>query len=268
MPEEKLGIEIDAVVKELASLRELVSQLKKTQENAGIAREKMSQFQKQTEQLRSLRESFQSINVAGAEMMALSGGILYGFKKMATGFIDRASEMQDYELTLTTCLRDEKKAREELEWATHFADVTPYDIPEVIKADVTLRGFGLDARKYLGMAGDMAAVMNKDLGSATMGVAKAMASGPAAMDILTQSFGITGDAVRKFGWKGKKDIEGFRLALEKLLVSRFAGGMAEKSKTLKSYILGLRGEWELFQAAAGKPLIGTTKEPGVHNERY
>jgi hypothetical protein len=258
MPTEKLGIEIDSIAKDVANLKSMVQDLKDIQTAAGGAQTKMSDFQKQAEQTRSLRETFQSMNQVGLEMMAVSGGILYGFKKVGMGFINAALETEKYELTLRTLFRSAQKAKEEMAWAGEFEEITPYSLKDIIASDVVMRSFGLDARKYLGMAGDMAAVYGGDaatLQSVVMGVSKAMASGAAGMDILTRSFGITGDALRQFGWKGTKDLVGFRKALEHLLVTRYAGGMKDLQKTLPAIIEGFHSEWFKFRKMVGEPLV-------------
>jgi hypothetical protein len=258
MPIEKLGIEIDAIAKDVANLKAMVQDLKDIQTAAGGAQTKMSDFQKQAEQTRSLRETFQSMGQIGLEMMAVSGGILYGIKKIATSFIDASVETEKYELTLKTLFKSAQKAKEELVWAKEFEDLTPYALQDVIKSTVIFRSFGLDARKYLGMAGDMAAVYGGDaatLESVVTGVARAMKIGAGGMDILTRSYAINAREVKKFGWSGQtEDIEGFRKALEKLLVTRFGGGMAELAKTLPAYIEGLRSQWKSFKEDVGTPL--------------
>lgn len=258
MSVEHLGIEIEAIVKELGQLKSLVSGLQQVQQNAGLAQQKMNEFQKQTEALRTARESFQSLNLVGAEMMAVGGGILAVFRNLGKGFIDAASESNKYRLTLETLFKSPERAEEELAWAEKFADLTPYALRDVVKGTVIFRSFGLDARKYFGMAGDMAAAFGGDaatLQSAVIGVAKAMASGAGAMDILRESFGITGDQLKKFGWKGKNDIAGFRKALEQLLTERFAGAMKKQSETFGAYLEGLRDYWRKFQTEIGRPLL-------------
>jgi len=256
---QKLGIEINAILKELGSMRQLAEDLKRIKENAGLADEKVAQFQQRVEKMRNLRESFQSLNLVGAQMMAMGGGVLFAFKKMAGGFIEAATEAEQYELTLTTLFRSAERAKEELDWAKKFEDVTPYALKDIIEATVMFRSFGLDAKKYLGMAGDMAAVMGKPLASAVYGVAKAMKSGAGAMEILQQSFGITGDALRELGWKGKGDLEGFRKALEKYLVTMYKGGMKAKAETIPAYIEGLRSYLWKFREMIGAPIIDVIK---------
>jgi len=258
MSVEKLGIEIEALVKDLSSLRELVQDLRNIQSQAAGTSEAMARFQRQTEQLRSLKETFSTLESAGLKMMAFSGGILFGAKKMAQGFIQSAAEMEKYELTLETLFKSKELAKAELEWAKRFEDLTPYALKDIIKSTVIFRSFGLDAKKYLGLAGDMAAAFGGDsatLQSAVMGLAKALASGAGAMDILRESFGITGDQLKKFGWKGKEDLIGFRKALESLLKERFAGSMEKLSKTFPAYLEGFKSYGEKFQAAIGKPLL-------------
>lgn len=258
MPTEKLGIEIEALAKDVAGLRSMVQDLKDIQQQAGGATREIAQFQRQAEQTRSLRETFSSMNQVGLEMMAVSGGLLYGYKKLGMGFVDAAFDMQKNEITLITLLKDEKKAIEELAWAKQFAWETPFDIRDVIEANTIFRSFGLDAREYLKMAADMAAAFgggSARFRSAVFGVAKAAASGAGALDILRESFGITGDQLRKFGWQGKNDLEGFRAALKLLLTERFAGGAEKLSRTLVGLIEGFKELWFHIKVEIGKTLL-------------
>lgn len=258
MPAEKLGIELEAIVRDLGQLKAMASDLKKIQTNAGLAEQKMAEFQRRTESLRMMRESFQSLNLVGAEMMAVSGGILAGFQKIGRGFVDAATEAEKFELTLLTLFKDAGRAKQELAWATEFAMGTPFELRDIIQATTMFRSFGLDAREYLGMAGDMAAAFggsSDKFHSAVMGVAKAAASGAGALDILRESFGITGDQLKEFGWSGKEDLEGFRTALKKLLRERFEGGMEKLSKTFGGIQSNIRDMLWSIKREVGKPIL-------------
>ncbi|MCK9324489.1 MAG: hypothetical protein M0P69_03240 [Bacteroidales bacterium] len=104
---------------------------------------------------------------------AISAAAALGAQKAGSWLISSNAQMEQYNQTLKVVLKNQEKAAETMEWATKFAAQTPFEIPGIVEATVRLQAYGLEAKKYLGDLGDMAAAMGKPLMQAVEAVADA-----------------------------------------------------------------------------------------------
>jgi hypothetical protein len=156
--------------------------------------------------------------------------------------IDSNAQMEQYQNTLTVVLGSQEKALQTLQWAQKFAAETPFEIPQIVEATTRLSAYGLEAQKVLGITGDMAAVMGKDLMQAVEAVADAQTG---ELERLKE-FGITKKMIEAqaklmgtspVNKQGQiTDQEAFNKALFALMEKRFKGGMEMQAKTFKGML--------------------------------
>jgi hypothetical protein len=193
--------------------------------------------------------------VGGAIKTMLTGALAWAGKRW---LIDSNADMETYRNTLAIVLKDQKKAVEMLSWAEKFAAKTPFEIPQVVEATVRLQSYGIQAQKTLGIVGDMASVMGKDLMSAVEAVADAQTG---ELERLKE-FGITKEMIQKqaklmgmmvINSKGQiTDQKAFNAALFALMEQRYKGGMEIQSRTFK----GMMSNVQDFIGRIGRKLGG------------
>ena len=149
-----------------------------------------------------------------------------------------------------------------LDWAKKFSGLTPFKIPQVVEATSQLEIYGINAKKWLPLIGDMAASMNKDVNSAAYGVAKALTGG--GFDVLRESFGITGQILTKYGFQGKMNtpaaLNNLAASLAKFMQAKFAGGMERMARTWSGALSMISDAIYQIKAAAGEGLFNKLKE--------
>jgi hypothetical protein len=183
-----------------------------------------------------------------------------------------ASELEAYRGTLNVVLKDTERAGKMMQWASQFANITPFDTKAVIEGTVRLQAYGINAQQTMGAIGDMASVMNKDLMQAIEAVADAQTGELERM----KEFGLTKAMIQKksdemfrnqtvINNKGQIiDQQKFNQALFALMDDRFAGGMAKQSKTFKGLMSTIKGTWQTALAEmAGVTVSGDIKEIGL-----
>ncbi|MBP1926844.1 hypothetical protein J2Z76_002714 [Sedimentibacter acidaminivorans] len=200
---------------------------------------------KSVDKLNSSLGSFQK------KIVGLATGYMVkkAFTAISSTALDSAASMEQYRITLNTVLKDSQKAGETLKWATNFANVTPFETDEIVGASVKLESYGLTAKKYLPIIGDMAAVMGKDAMQATEAIADAQTG---ELERLKE-FGITKEMIVEQSYKRLAGIEvvnnqgqitnqrAFNAALLSLMKEKFDGGMEAQSKTFKGRVSTIVG---------------------------
>jgi len=200
--------------------------------------------------------------IAGAAVMGMTGiGVTSGVKM--------ASELENYRITLNTVMKDTQKAGELMQWASKFANITPFDTKEVIEGTVRLQAYGISAQKSMGAIGDMASVMNKGLMQAIEAVADAQTGELERM----KEFGLTKAMIQKKSdemFRGQSvinnkgqitDQKKFNEAMFALMSERFEGGMNKQSKTLKGIMSTITGTWSTAIAEmAGVNAMGEIRD--------
>lgn len=147
------------------------------------------------------------------------------------------------------------KGKAAMNWIQKFAADTPYELEQVTAAFLQLRSYGIDAMDgSLRSAGDAAAAMNKDVGSAVEALADVMQGEFERLKEFGISASQQGKKVR-FSWTkdGKAmslDVAKNSLAMKKAITgiwdSKFGGAMEAQSKTLFGIISNLKDAWSRF----------------------
>jgi hypothetical protein len=193
---------------------------------------------------------------------AVVGLGLFGAKRW---LIDSNADMETYKNTLTVVLGSQEKAIEQLKWAEKFAAKTPFEIPQIIEATTRMEAYGIKSQKTLGIVGDMASVMGKDLMQAVEAVADAQTG---ELERLKE-FGITKKMIEEqakllgtapVNSKGQiTDVKAFNAALFALMEKRFKGGMEMQSKSFKGMVSNVKDFMGQMGKRLGAPLFEKTK---------
>lgn len=175
--------------------------------------------------------------------------------------IDSNADMETYKNTLSVVLGSQEKAVQQLAWAQKFAATTPFEIPQIIEATTRMASYGLNAQKTLGVVGDMASVMGKDLMQAVEAVADAQTGEVERL----KEFGITKDMIAQqaklmnvtaVNAKGQiVDQKAFNAALFTLMEKRYAGGMAIQAKSFKGMISNVQDFVGTVGRKLGEPIF-------------
>lgn len=138
-----------------------------------------------------------------ATMAAVGTGL--GFKE--------AFSLETYKAQLETATGSTEKAANLMKNAIVMANKTPFEPAEMVKATAMLEAMGMDSKKWLTYAGNMAGATGKDIMQATEAIIDAQAG--------------EWERMKEFGIKGVKDMD----TLVKVMDKRFAGGMDKLAKT-------------------------------------
>jgi phage-related protein len=189
----------------------------------------------------------------------------FGLWKAKNFFIDSNASMEQYKNTLTTVLKSETKAVETLSWAEKFAAKTPFEIPQIVEATTKLSAYGINAQKTMGIIGDMASVMGKDLMQAVEAVADAQNG---QMERMLE-FSITKKMIEDqakamkvtvMNNKGQiTDQKAFNAVMFKLMEERFKGGMERQSKSFAGMVSNAKDFMGKIGRTLGEPIFEAAK---------
>jgi len=122
-------------------------------------------FDMATKEFNALDRSLRNIGKTVGQVSAIAVGALstVGFVtyRMGKGFVEAASDVEGFEVRLTTALRSLDKAKELMSWITAFAASTPFEIPELVETSILLENVGMSAKDNLETIGNTAAAMEK-----------------------------------------------------------------------------------------------------------
>lgn len=188
---------------------------------------------------------------------SLAAGV--GFKE--------ALDLEGYRLQLETATKDTKKASNIMKYAINLANKTPFEGGELVEGSAMFEAMGLSAKKWLPLAGDMAAATNKDFMQATEAIIDAQSG---ELERLKE-FGIKkADIIKKAGEmftdvevvNNKDQIvnqEKFNEAMIALMQDKFKGGMEKQATTMKGLWSTVTG---VSKSALAK-IVGITEEGTV-----
>lgn len=203
-------------------------------------------------------------SAVGVAAVALGG--MVAAKKGFDWLVGANADMEQYQNTLTVVMGSVEEATKTLAWANKFASQTPFEIPQVVEATTKMQAYGISAKQTLGIVGDMASVMGKDLLQATEAISDAQTG---EIERLKE-FGITKSMIQDqakllgsnpIDSKGSiTDMQGFNTALFSLMEKRFQGGMAMQSKSFKGMISNAQDFMSTMGRKLGKPLFDRGKK--------
>ena len=138
-----------------------------------------------------------------AAMAAVGTGL--GFKE--------AFSLETYKAQLETATGSTEKAAELMKNAIAMANKTPFEGGELVEATAMLEAMGMDSKKWLTYAGNMAGATGKDIMQATEAIIDAQSG--------------EWERMKEFGIKGVDNMDD----LVQIMNKRFAGGMDKLAKT-------------------------------------
>lgn len=197
---------------------------------------------------------------------------------LVSGMIDGNAEFERYQTQFGVLLGSADAAKERLEALAEFGATTPFDLPEVVKADKILQGFGIhseDAAKKWGFAGEDIRRIAGDVAAGT---------GAAFTDIAGYlgkfSAGSTGEVISRFqelgivtraqmaemGIQFSKSgemmtpvDEAFGILLESMQ-GKYGGMMDAQSKTFEGMTSNLRDWAGQTLRTLGQPIFEVAKD--------
>lgn len=201
--------------------------------------------------------SINGLNKLSSKMVKTTGIVagLVGAFAFKTGLTE-AMNLEGYQSQLETAMKDTKKAAEMMRWAVAFANKTPFETGPVVEATAKLEMYGLAAKQFLPLAGDMAAGMNKDILQAVEAIADAQTGELERLKefgIKKQDIQEKADAMFKknstINSKGQiTNAEQFNKALQAIMVDKFTGGMDKQAKKLKGRLSTISGIYKTGMA--------------------
>ena len=200
--------------------------------------------------------------VAGLEQVGSKMAIV-GAAVLGVGYagVTASMELEGYRSKLEVAMKDTKAAADMYQWAKEMAAKTPFEMKSVVDAVVRLQMYGLEAKEWFGMVGNMAGAMGKDVTQAVEAVADAVSGG--GLERLKE-FGITGSMLKDAGWSGGyqtvEDINSLKAALQSVMTERFGGGMDKMMGTAAGAVSNFKDAIFNLRAAIGDALTPTIKE--------
>jgi len=216
------------------------------------------------QKLRGFGTTAQRVNAqvsAFASRAAGSLGAMLGVGSVAgaIGFgVKLAADMEQAEVAFTTMLGSAEKAKKILGDLQRFADITPFEFPELRDTARQLIAFGIgvdDVMEHIRRLGDISAGVSQPLNEVAAIYGKARVQGRLfAEDInqftgrgipiigeLAKQFGVADEAVRKLVETGQVRFEHLQRAFKALTDegSKFGGLMGRQAETLS-------GKWSTF----------------------
>ena len=142
-----------------------------------------------------------------ADALGKIGLGVFGLTTLASTIADVMSsmfagnaEMERYETQLGVLLGGADKAKERLAELAEFGAKTPFELPEVVKAEKVLLGFGLTGQKALDMTGKSSTALRTIIGDIASGTGASFEE--IALNFGKFSAGMTGDVLSRFAELG------------------------------------------------------------------
>ncbi|MFA4972889.1 MAG: tape measure protein [bacterium] len=196
-----------------------------------------------------------------------------GFAAMGTGIVllgkgmlEGAGQVERYSAILETVTGSAETATEKLEWLRDFAQKTPFELSGLMEAATKLEAYGFAAEDYMGVLGDTAAALGKDvndaveaLADATMGEFERLKE--FGIKATTEGSQIAFNYVDKNGQQqkalvDKNNQEMIASTLSAIWNERYGGAMEKMSQTWEGMVSNLKDAW-----SAGLADIGSTIMP-------
>jgi phage-related protein len=212
---------------------------------------------------------------------AQAGIAIFGLKELGgalastvQGFLAPAAEMERYETQLGTLMGSTDAAKQRLAELAKFGAETPFELPELVKAEKVLQGFGLTGEKALTMTGRSGQDLFKILGDVAAGTG--VAFDEIALNFGKFSAGATGEAISRFqelGIATREQMAALGIQFSKsgellsplpeamqavlqIAGSKFGGGMDALSNTFEGRLSTLQDAWGGLMRTLGTPLLG------------
>ena len=188
------------------------------------------------------------VALAGAQVAARA--LAAAFQSVAVGAISVGADMESFEVQLETLLGSSDAAAERIQTLFEIGSSTPFQLDQLVAAEVKLEAFGVTGDRARTAVMDLAAFMGGDLIGAADAVGRAFQGGAGAADILRDK-GVLAMVEMQAGIKPTElSLEEFRETLIDTLTDpngKIAGGTAKLAETFRGLVSNLGDEWFKFQ---------------------
>lgn len=228
----------------------------------------------------SIKGSASSMGTALKSSLLVAGGAavgIYGIAKAAMSLTEGNAEFERYSTQLTTLMGSASAAKDRMKELAEFGASTPFELPEIVRAEKVLLGFGLSGQKALDLAGRSAADLRTVIGDVAAGTGVAFED--VALTFGKFSAGATGEAIarlQELGVVTKEQMkavgvtfsksgeltsplpEAFKAATE-IAAAKFGGGMDALSNTFDGKLSTLADSWSELKRTLAAPLFDAMK---------
>ena len=192
--------------------------------------------------------------------------------------IEAAMQMEGYFAKLTVALKDASKAKDMLGWAKTFSQTTPFEMQAVVDATVRLEMYGLSAKKWMPLVGDMAGAMGKNVTDAVEAIADAVSGG--GLERLKE-FGIStpkllaagaggagGGGAGAIDYQSAEGLERIKSALQAIMTRDYGGGMSKMMKTSAGALSNFKDAVFGVKVAIGEAMVPALKDALAYGQKF
>jgi hypothetical protein len=224
--------------------------------------------------LMGMADALGKIGLGVLGLTALAGALQDVMSSMFAG----NAEMERYEVQLGVLLGGADKAKERLAELAEFGAKTPFELPEVVKAEKVLLGFGLTAERALNMTGKSSTDLRTIIGDIAAGTGTSFEE--IALNFGKFSAGMTGDVLSRFAELGivtREQLAGMGIefsksgellsplpdamkAITQLTEGRFGGMMDKMSMTFEGQMSTLSDNFNAAKRVLMQPLFDVVRD--------
>lgn len=208
-----------------------------------------------------------------------------GVGNLATSFVAGNTEMETYQTQLGTLMGSADLAKDRLAELAEFGAKTPFELPEVVRAEKVLLGFGLTGEKVFKLTGKTGEEFRSVVGDIAAGTGAQFEE--IALNMGKFASGATGEAISRFQEMGIATREqltemGVQFsksgellsplpvamqAITQLAEQKFGGGMEKLSKTFGGQVSTLADNFSQLKRTVAAPIFDVlTTSVGRLNE--
>ena len=210
------------------------------------------EMQETTAKAKDLKISLGAVGTALKVGAAATAAASAGFAALGVGAVRTGAQMEAFESRLTVLLGTSKAARERLDELFKIGSTTPFELDELVEADVIIESFGANADEMRKGIMDLAGAMGGSLPDTARAVAKSFAGGIAASDGLRESYSLLFNDVkaRAAAMGDPGDIKTFQKAMVEALTDIngvVAGGTDALGQTFDGLMSNLSDAFTKFK---------------------
>lgn len=212
--------------------------------------------------------------LSNALSFATGGAILGGLSAVkdsifgvASAMIDGNAEFETYQTQFGVLLGSTEEAKTRLAELAKFGSTTPFELPELVRADKVLTSFGIHSEEMLTIVGDVAAGTGASFEDMALLMGKFSAGSTGEVISRFQELGIaTKDELAKMGIefdKGGAMITPVAEAmpiLEQIMKDKFGGMMEAQSQTFSGMVSNLQDWVGGTLRTLGQPIFEVVKD--------
>lgn len=179
------------------------------------------------------------------KVASAAGAVVAGLGAIGVSAVQEAAKFEALEARLATILGSAGEGRKRLDELFSVASSTPFQLDQLVEADVILEGYGQNAESLRSAVMDLSGALGMNLTESASAVGRAMSAGAGSADLLRER-GVLAMVELRTGIKATEmDAEAFRAALVETLTDpdgKIAGGTAKLANTMTGLLSNVRDE--------------------------